>query len=97
MSQAMIVETHITWMPVREVNPDKLEFKAVLQIQRRFQLRPATGEQVLIEGEFFPVTHFFHDTDNDRIQVCLRPEFRHSEAEAQARVVQLEQKGWVRV
>ncbi|MEZ0369559.1 MAG: hypothetical protein ACAI44_10770 [Candidatus Sericytochromatia bacterium] len=92
--EKMRVETWVTWFPAREANLENKEFKQRMYHERFFLVRPASGEQVRIEGEFFQVTHFFHDTDAQRLQICLQPELRHTEAEAQVRVSELEQKGW---
>ena len=98
-TMTMRVELQVGWQPI-DPDPNKkhqgaLEStKAVFERDIEFLQRPVAGEVVKIGGEFFHIAQFYHDTDAGCLRVCLRQDWRHTTADAQARIAELKAAGW---
>jgi len=97
MSQPMLVTIKVTWAPARGPEAGDTKLSQTLARERKFCLRPQEKEEVLIDGTFYKVTHFFHDTDAERACVCLTPFWFAEPKDAQVKIAELEKKGWVRI
>lgn len=92
-----VCDIWVTWSPEDEKSRPAETSRHALRKVIGFRREPQPTERVRHGGELFTVSDFFHDTDQDWLQVCFRPEFFYTEAEARKRIGALAAQGWQRL